>query len=493
MSLSEIDQPTETASSDQMTASDHSSSQIARMKTSLEAQQKAFQNQPNPSLQQRRKWLKTLKEGLKKHQKALVDAINRDFEGRAETESLLAEFMPSLSTIDYCSKHLAKWMKPSKRHVAITLQPASAKVVYQPLGVVGIVVPWNYPLFLAIGPLATALAAGNRAMIKMSEFTPATSRLFAEMIADIFPADLVTVVNGEADVGAAFTALPFDHILFTGSTQVGKHVMTAAAKNLTPVTLELGGKSPVIIDEDFPMQEVAERVCYGKSMNAGQTCVAPDYVLVKQQRKEEFVEAYLKAFSNMHPSVNDSQHYTAIINERQHQRLLSHIEDAKSKGAEIRVGNNEEITDGSRRLPPHLILNATEDMSVMQEEIFGPLLPIIGVDSIDEAIQFINSRPRPLALYYFGENKQTQDKVLTHTHSGGVCLNETLFHVAIDDMPFGGVGASGMGHYHGHEGFQALSKAKSVFTKGRFNSVRLVFPPYNSWLKKKMIKFLSGS
>ncbi|MGI9278517.1 MAG: coniferyl aldehyde dehydrogenase [Endozoicomonas sp.] len=493
MSVTEIDQTTETGSPDQMTASDISSSLIAGMKTSLDAQRGAFQKQPSPSLQQRREWLKTLKEGLKKHQKSLVDAMNRDFEGRAETDSLLAEFMPSFTSIDYCSKNLAKWMKPSKRHVSITLQPASAKVIYQPLGVVGIVVPWNYPLFLAVGPLATALAAGNRAIIKMSEFTPATSKLFAEVIADIFPADLVTVVNGEAEVGAAFTALPFDHILFTGSTQVGKHVMSAAARNLTPVTLELGGKSPVIIDDDFPIQEIAERVCYGKSLNAGQTCVAPDYILVKKERKEAFVEAYLKAFSSMHPSVNNSKNYTAIINERQHQRLLSHLEDARSKGAEIRVGNNEEITDGSRRLPPHLILNATEDMSVMQEEIFGPLLPIIEVGSIDEAIQFVNDRPRPLALYYFGENKQTQDKVLTHTHSGGVCLNETLFHVAIDDMPFGGVGPSGMGHYHGHEGFQTLSKAKSVFSKGRFNSARFIFPPYNTWLKKNMIKFLSGS
>ncbi|WP_245662907.1 coniferyl aldehyde dehydrogenase [Endozoicomonas arenosclerae] len=492
MSVTEIDQPTETRSSDQMT-NDISTSQIAGMKSSLEAQRQAFQKQPSPSLQERREWLKKLKEGLKKHQKALVDAMNRDFEGRAETDSLLAEFMPSFTSIDYCSKNLAKWMKPSKRHVSITLQPASAKVIYQPLGVVGIVVPWNYPLFLAVGPLATALAAGNRAMIKMSEFTPATSKLFAEVIADIFPSDLVTVINGEAEVGAAFTAMPFDHILFTGSTQVGRHVMSAAAKNLTPVTLELGGKSPVIIDDDFPIQEVAERVCYGKSLNAGQTCVAPDYILVKKQRKEEFVEAYLKAFSSMHPSVNNSKNYTAIINERQHERLLSHLEDAKSKGAEIRVGNNEEITDGSRRLPPHLILNATEDMSVMQEEIFGPLLPIIEIDSIDEAIQFVNERARPLALYYFGENRATQDKVLTQTHSGGVCLNETLFHVAIDDMPFGGVGPSGMGHYHGHEGFQTLSKAKAVFSKGRFNSARFIFPPYNTWLKKNMIKFLSGS
>ncbi|MRI32528.1 coniferyl-aldehyde dehydrogenase [Endozoicomonas sp. OPT23] len=463
------------------------------MEVVLKNQKKAFLHTPYPSVEQRREWLATLKKALQDNQAALVEAINQDFEGRAREETLLAEFMPSLNYIDYCSKKLGKWTKFSKRRVPLTMQPVSAKVIYQPLGVVGIVVPWNYPVFLAVGPLATALAAGNRAMVKMSEFTPTTSELLAKIIADIFPDNLVTVINGEAEVGAQFTALPFDHILFTGSTQVGRHVMNAAARNLTPVTLELGGKSPVIVDSDFPMSEVAERVCYGKSLNAGQTCVAPDYILVKKERQQEFIDAYLKAFSTMYPKVSDNPHYTAIINKRQHDRLLGHIEDARAKGADIVIPENEQVSDGSRRLPPHLILNPTDDMTVMHEEIFGPLLPIIGVDSIDQAIDYVNSRPRPLALYYFGGDKQVQEKVLTETHSGGVCLNETLFQVAIDDLPFGGIGPSGMGHYHGHEGFLTLSKAKAVVSKGKFNSVRMLFPPYDTSFKQSMIKYLSGS
>ena len=474
-------------------SSQDSSSLVPELTDLLQKQKTAFLTTPYPTIDQRREWLATLKQALKQHQNALVESINTDFEGRAREETLLAEFMPSFNYIDYCSKNLPKWMKPSKRHVSITLQPASAKVVYQPLGVIGVVVPWNYPLFLAIGPLVTALAAGNRAMIKMSEFTPATSKLFANIISDIFPEDLVTVVNGEADVGAQFTALPFDHILFTGSTQVGKHVMSAAAKNLTPVTLELGGKSPVIIDDDFPIDEVAERVCYGKSLNAGQTCVAPDYILIKKDRQQAFIDAYLNIFNKMYSQVSDNAQYTSIINQRQHKRLLGHLEDARNKGATIVTPNEEQINDGSRRLPPHLILKPTDDMTVMQEEIFGPLLPVITIDSLDEAINYINQRPRPLALYYFGSNKQSQNRVLTETHSGGVCLNETLFQVAMDDLPFGGVGHSGMGHYHGHEGFLTLSKAKGVVSKGRFNSVRFLFPPYNVWFKKAMIRFLARS
>ena len=466
---------------------------IAALENSLEQQKQAFLKDPYPSADERRHRLKLLKEVLIKNQSAFVKTLNEDFGGRSETESKMLEFVTAFGYIDYCSKKLPKWMKDSKRHVAITFQPAKARVVYQPLGVVGIVVPWNYPMFLAIGPLVTALAAGNRAIIKMSEFTPKTSALLAKVIADTFPANLVTVVNGEADVGAKFTSLPFDHILFTGSTQVGRHVMSAAAKNLTPVTLELGGKSPVIIDDDFPIQEAADRICYGKSLNAGQTCVSPDYILVKKNRQQEFVEAYLKAFNKMYPTVNGNENYTSIINERQHQRLLGHIENAKSKGAEVRTPSDEVINDGSRRLPPHLIINPTEDMTVMQEEIFGPVLPVIAIDSLNEAIDYINARPRPLSLYYFGDSKQAQEAVLTRTHSGGVSLNETLFHAAIDDMPFGGVGASGMGHYHGHEGFLVLSKAKGVLSKGHFNSIKFLFPPYNTKFKKTAVNILSHS
>ena len=458
----------------------------------LNQQREAFLKKPCPSASERREWLQQLKQALLSHQEDLIQAIDSDFGGRSRHETLLAEFMSSLSDIAYASKHLKKWMKDSRRRVPLHLQPASAKVVYQPVGVVGIIVPWNYPLFLAMGPLVTALAAGNRCMLKLSEFTPETSKLMADIIARTFPDDLITVVNGEADVAAAFSSLPFDHLLFTGSTSVGKHVMRAAADNLTPVTLELGGKSPVIIDTDFPLQEAVERICYGKSLNAGQTCVAPDYILIDKSRQQTFIDAYLKAFRSMYPTVSGNSDYSAIINHRQYQRLLSLIQDARNKGATIVTLDDETITDSSRRMPPHLILNATDDMEVMQQEIFGPLLPVIAIDNLEEAIDFVRARPRPLVLYYFGSDKQRQNQIQQKTHSGGVCINETLMHVAIDDMPFGGIGPSGMGHYHGHEGFLTFSKAKSVLSKGRFNSARLMFPPHNSRFKQAILKFLSS-
>ncbi|OED43663.1 coniferyl-aldehyde dehydrogenase [Endozoicomonas sp. (ex Bugula neritina AB1)] len=458
----------------------------------LERQKAAYLKHPNPDFEERKANLLTLKKALTDNKAAFIQALDQDFGGRAQYESLLAEFMPSLEGIGYLIKHLKKWMRPNKRHVGIQLQPASAKVVYQPLGVVGIIVPFNYPLFLSVGPLMTALAAGNRAMIKMSEFTPATSELFAKVIAEAFPENQVTVVNGEADVAAEFTNLPFDHMLFTGSTPVGHHVMRAAANHLTPVTLELGGKSPVIVDRDFPLKESVERICYGKSLNAGQTCIAPDYILVMNDQKEAFIETYLKTFRKMYPFVNGNNDYTSIINERHHQRLLGLVSEATAKGATAHTPYDESITDGSRRIPIHLLTDVSDDMSVMQEEIFGPVLPVIGVDNLEEALSFIQNRPRPLALYYFGSDKETQERVINHTHSGGVCINECLFHVAVDDLPFGGIGPSGMGHYHGHEGFLTFSKPKAVLTKGKLNTAKMVYPPYKGWLQKKLMNFISG-
>ncbi len=463
------------------------------------AQRKAFLHDANPDYYERVARLKTLEKLLLTHKPALLKALDDDFGGRCESESLLTEFVPNLGNIRYTIKHLKKWLKPSKRKVSPQLMPASAKVVYQPLGVVGIVVPFNYPLFLSLGPLLTVLAAGNRAMIKMSEFTPKTSALLAHAIEQSFPPDLVTVVCGDAEVASEFTSLPFDHIIFTGSTSVGRHVMGAAAKNLTPVTLELGGKSPVIVDNDFPMQEAVERICYAKSLNAGQTCIAPDYILVRQEQKSAFIDHYLKAFQKMYPTVVGNDDYTSIINDRHHQRLQNLLDDAKAQGATIHTpeaGKGKKARDGendlSRRMPIHLIENPSDDMGVMQEEIFGPLLPVIGIASLDEAIEFIQQRPRPLALYYFGSNATNQQAVLDRTHSGGVCINECILHVAIEDMPFGGIGPSGMGHYHGYEGFLTFSKAKSVLSKGTLNSAKMVYPPYGGWLQKKMLEFLSG-
>lgn len=458
----------------------------------LEAQRSAFSRNPAPGIDERRQRIASLKKVLIKNRQALLDALNNDFGGRAQNESLLAEFTPILGNISYTLKHLKQWMKPSRRHVSYQLKPSSAKVVYQPLGVVGIVVPFNYPLMLAVSPLIYALAAGNHCMIKMSEFTPQTSELFAQLIAEAFPQEIVTVINGEADVAASFTSLPFDHLLFTGSTPVGRHVMKAAAENLTPVTLELGGKSPVIVDDDFPLEEAAKRICYGKSLNAGQTCIAPDYILIKNSQKEAFITAYQKAFQAMYPSINNNRDYTAVINQRHYQRLNSLMEDARDKGAHIIPCHNNEVSDGSRRMPTSLITNTTDDMTVCQQEIFGPLLPVIGVDSLNEAIRYINQRPRPLALYYFGSDETIQNQVVSQTHSGGVCINECLLHVAVDDLPFGGVGPSGMGQYHGHEGFLTFSNAKAVLTKGRTNSTQLMYPPYKGWLQKTMLNLFSG-
>ncbi|HHS7811405.1 coniferyl aldehyde dehydrogenase [Pseudomonas sp. MIS38] len=449
------------------------------------AQRAAYAANPMPPADQRQQWLKALRELLSQERQALVEAISADFSHRSADETLLAELMPSLHGIHYASRHLKSWMKSSRRKVGMAFQPASAKVVYQPLGVVGIIVPWNYPLYLAIGPLVGALAAGNRVMLKLSESTPVTGQLLKTLLGRIFPEDLVCVVLGEADIGVAFSRLRFDHLLFTGATSIGKHVMRAAAENLTPVTLELGGKSPAIVSRDVPLKDAAERIAFGKTLNAGQTCVAPDYVLVPQDRVGAFVEAYRQVVNNFYPTLADNPDYTAIINERQLARLNGYVSDATSKGA-LLIPLFEQ--GQGRRMPHSLLLNVTDEMTVMQDEIFGPLLPIVPYQDLDQAFAYINQRPRPLALYYFGYDKREQNRVLHETHSGGVCLNDTLLHVAQDDMPFGGIGPSGMGHYHGHEGFLTFSKAKGVLIKQRFNAAKLIYPPYGKSIQKLIQK-----
>ncbi|WP_236201271.1 coniferyl aldehyde dehydrogenase [Pseudomonas pseudonitroreducens] len=459
--------------------------QISQLETLLERQRQAYRANPMPDAGQRIQWLKSLANLLVTEQKAIIDAINSDFSNRSADETLLAEVLPSLHGVHYATKRVKKWMKPSRRSVGMQFMPASAKVIYQPLGVVGVIVPWNYPLFLAIGPLTGALAAGNRVMIKMSESTPESARVLKDLLAKVFPEDLVAVVQGEVDVGVAFSKLPFDHLLFTGATSVGKHVMRAAAENLTPVTLELGGKSPAIISASVPMKDAAERIAFGKSLNAGQTCVAPDYVLVPQNRVDEFVESYRQVVQGFFPKLENNPDYTAIINERQLSRLNGYLADAQARGATV-IPLLPQAQ--GRRLPQALVLNVSDEMKIMQEEIFGPLLPVIPYQNLDQALSYVNERDRPLALYFFGYDKREQDHVLAQTHSGGVCLNDTLLHVAQDDMPFGGVGPSGMGHYHGHEGFLTFSKAKGVFSKPRFNAARVIYPPYGKSLQKLVYK-----
>ncbi|MCL1124502.1 coniferyl aldehyde dehydrogenase [Shewanella surugensis] len=441
-------------------------------------QRTSYQLCSMPSLSHRMEQLKALKSALMTHQSSLQQALSEDFGHRSLDDSLISDIMPCVNNINYTLKNLKKWMKPSHRHAGMLLSPAKVKVHYQPLGVIGIIAPWNFPIMLSIGPLITAIAAGNRAMIKLSEFTPATNRQLTTLLSDIFDPSYVTCIQGETDVAAAFSALPFDHLIFTGSTTVGQHVMQAAAKNLTPVTLELGGKSPVIIADDISIDMAVERLIYGKCLNAGQICVAPDYILVPEHKQDTFIKVYKQQFNRMYGDIQHNKDYTSIINTRQFERLQQMLIDAKNKGAHIESANDEAIDTDSRKMPTQLITDITDDMLIVKDEIFGPLLPIIPYRQLNEAIEYINARPRPLALYLMSLNKTIQQQVLTQTHSGGMCINETVFHVAADDAPFGGIGPSGMGHYHGKEGFLTFSHAKTVLSRGKLNTGKFIHPPY---------------
>ena len=464
---------TDVLTSDHAGADDLSAA-LARMKA-------ACSKDPAPDARQRIDRLNRLHNAILDYKERLIAAVNQDFGGRAKAETLITEILPVLEGIHYNKKRLKSWMKPSRRSVPLALFGAKARVHYQPLGVIGIVAPWNFPVFLSLSPLVGALAAGNRAMIKTSEFAPKTGEVLRQMIAATFAGDEVAVFTGDVGVATAFTKLPFDHILFTGSTAVGRVVMAAAAETLTPVTLELGGKSPAIIHESFPIEEAAKRLAFGKGLNAGQVCVSPDYVLMPENRVEEFVSAFKAAFASLYPSLAGNPDYTSIITDKQRDRLLAAVKDAETKGADvIQLNPADDDFSNSRKLPMHIILNVTDEMSVMQEEIFGPVLPVVPYRSADEALAYVNARPRPLALYYFDWDKSRAADVVRATHSGGVCINDTMMQVAVDDMPFGGVGPSGMGHYHGKEGFLNFSKAKGVVHKGRFNATSWIQAPWGN-------------
>ncbi|WP_101674239.1 coniferyl aldehyde dehydrogenase [Alloalcanivorax mobilis] len=464
---------------------------IERMRAVFAAQQTAARRQPYPGAAQRIEHIKQLKPMLLDNMDAWIEALNADFGNRSADETKLAELLTSVEGIKYHARHLSKWMKPAKRKVGAAQWPGKVWVEYQPLGVVGIIVPWNYPLYLAIGPLLSALAAGNRVMIKMSESTPRTGALLEELIGKTFAEEHVAVINGEVEVAAAFSSLPFDHLLFTGSTSVGKHIMRAAAENLTPVTLELGGKSPCIIGQDFPMKDAAERIAFGKCLNSGQTCVAPDYILCPEQRVDEFVDAWKSQVAKHYPTMLDNPDYTSIINERQHRRLTGYLQEANDKGARVVEINpaNEDFSN-SRKIPHTLVLNVSDEMKIAHDEIFGPIMLVVPYKTLDDAIAYVNERPRPLALYYFDWNADNGQRVLHETHSGGVCLNDTITQVGVDDIPFGGVGPSGMGHYHGQEGFLTFSKAKGVYKKGKMNATKHILPPYGRGMQKLVYKLL---
>ena len=447
-----------------------------------------------PGYAERREALRSLEQALLKHKDEIVAAISDDFGGRAAEETLALELFPTLAEIRHAISHLQGWMKPRRAPVAWQFWPARAKVLHQPLGVVGILSAWNYPLFLSYAPLANALAAGNHVMLKPSEFAPRTAELLRSMAADLFSPDYVTVVLGEAETGGEFSHLPFDHLLYTGSGRVGKLVMRAAAENLTPVTLELGGKSPAIIHPDYPLRRAAERILAGKLYNAGQTCVAPDYVLVPSSRRAEFVELAREITTRMYPRLTKNADYTRIINVRHYQRLAALLLDAERKGASvIRMSPSDEECDETNRVfPPVLITDVNEEMAVMQEEIFGPVLPVVPYETPDEAIEYVNARPHPLAFYYFDENSGRVQRVLEKTLAGGVTVNDCIFHVGQCTLPFGGVGPSGMGRYHGFDGFETFSKKKGVFLQSRWTPLSLLRPPYGA-TARRMLKFIVGA
>ena len=430
------------------------------------------------SYDERIKLLKALRQAVLAQKSALATAINQDFSGRSSHETTYAEIIPTVSAIDYLIKHLRKWMKPKRKSVALHFMPAKNSIQYQPKGVVLIVSPWNYPVTLSIIPLATALAAGNRAVLKPSECCPATSTVLADLVGRAVPNDRATTITGGADVSAELCSLAFDHIVFTGSTRVGRMVMQAAAKNLTPVTLELGGKSPAVIHPDYDMATAAERIARGKLLNAGQTCIAPDYVMVASDKLQQFTAEYKKAVATFYPAIEGNKDYSSIINQQGFDRLNGLLTDAKNKGATVQVVGSDKPHSATRTLHPHIVLDMSDDMDIAKEEIFGPVLPVVTYDNIDQASQYINSRPRPLALYYFDKNQQRCVKFLQDTVSGGAAINDTVLHFAQDDLPFGGIGPSGMGVCHGFEGFAELSHAKSVFRQSPLNGTKLLDPPY---------------
>lgn len=427
------------------------------------------------------------------HQKEICDAVNQDFGCRSRHVTLMTDIFTSVSTLKFAKKNLKKWMKPEKRRspVPMNLFGAKSTIKYQPKGVIGIMTPWNVPVNMIFSPLADAIAAGNRVIIKPSEFTPATGEVMKELFGRYFEQSEIAVVTGGPEVGAAFSSLPLDHIIFTGATSIGKMVMKAAAENLTPVTLELGGKSPVVVSDSIRISEAAEKIITGKSMNSGQLCISPDYCFVPASHMEAFITTCKETIGEMFPTLLNNPDYVSLINERHYERIQRYIDDAREKGARIIELNpaGEAWDDRSiHKIPLHLIIDPTDDMLCMQDEIFGPILNVKSYRKLDDCIQYINQRPHPLALYYFGKNVDEQEHLLNNTISGGVSVNDIAMHFACDDMPFGGVGPSGMGNYHGFEGFKTFSHSKAVFKQGFVNLAKLAgtLPPYSDKVDKMM-------
>lgn len=452
---------------------------VAALEAAFAAQREAFTREMNPSLQVRRDRLDRLLQLTATHEDAIIDAVSADFGHRSRHETDLADIFVVLSAIRHTRRHVRRWMKARRVATPLYLLPATSEVIRQPLGVVGVISPWNYPMQLALLPVAAALAAGNRAMLKPSELTPRFSALLQRIVAESFAPDEFAVFPGDVELGRAFSRLPFDHLFFTGSTAVGRQVAQAAAENLTPVTLELGGKSPAIVDVDCDLPEAARRIAFAKLLNAGQTCVAPDYLLVPRAEVHAFVAALQDAVRAMYPTLAGNPDYTSIVSDRHYRRLAQLVADAETHGATAVPLAAAAPDAASRRFPPTVLHGVDDEMAVMREEIFGPLLPVLPYDSLDDAIAYVNARPRPLALYWFGRDAAHRERVLRQTISGGVTINDACWHVCQEYLPFGGVGSSGMGAYHGEHGFLAFTKEKAVLHQSRVNGIALLFrPPY---------------
>ncbi|GAB3378248.1 aldehyde dehydrogenase family protein [Lysobacter fragariae] len=464
--------------------------ELLRLHRTFDAQQVAFRKHPYPLVAERRAQLTALRTQLLRYQDVLVEALDQDFGGRSATESKMLDVMSSALEIDHAIGHVRRWMRPRRRSTELLFKGNRLRLTYQPKGVVGVIATWNFPVYVSIGPLAAALAAGNRVMIKMPANMPRTTATLRAMLGEVFAEDHVAVFGQELRDPNEFSSLPFNHIVFTGSPQVGKIVMGHAAKNLTPVTLELGGKSPAIVLRDYDIGDAARRIVHGKGANSGQICVAPDYALVPRERIGEFVEAARGAVNKLYGGrIAGNADCTAIVNDHHHARLQGMLDEARANGATVIVCGD---AGQGRQMPVHLVLDATPEMTVMREEIFGPILPVVAYDTHEDAIRFVQERPRPLAMYLFSHDVAERGNVLRNTHSGGVTINDWGWHVMNHDVPFGGSGNSGMGSYHGEEGFRELSQARPVFQRSRWFPTQLFHPPYGGFVQRLTLRLFAG-
>ncbi len=468
-----------------------------QMQQQLQKQRDSFNDEGAVTLEMRLDRLKRAYRMIGENKDAIIEACSKDFGNRSNHQSQMSEIMAVMGGFEHCMKSVKKWMKHEKRPVAfpMNLMGAKARVEYVPKGVIGNLGTWNFPVYTSILPCAGILAAGNRAMVKLSELTPHTSDLLKELIAKYFDETEFVGVTGGPEVGAEFAALKLDHIIFTGGTNIGKHILQAATQNLTPCTLELGGKSPVIVSRSYDIEKAAERIMTGKALNIGQACLAPDYVFVPEEKKQAFVDKAVSFFSELFPTILNNDDYTSVVNARHHERIMSIIRDAQEKGATVQAINpsNEDFTtqaEGMHKIPMTLISDYTEDMLVAQQEIFGAILGIKTYKDVSECIQYINDHPRPLGLYYFGDDASEQRRVLDHTISGGVTLNDVMAHSSCEDLPFGGIGNSGMGHYHGVDGFRTFSHARAIYTQSKLDLIKLagLLPPYTDKAQQQLDK-----